>query len=356
MHVNQDLLKRCSLTRNIATWVELLGNDTDAEFLLNGIAWGFRVVDENVEIKGADCKNYSSALFPKYKPQLDKIFRAEIEMGRYSQTDVKPKRIHAIGAVEKKSSGVPRPITDCSMPKLDAINTYITPPKFSFESMDDALAQSSPNCFFAVVDIQSAFRWVPLYPPHRNFLGVRWAFDGEAEKMYVDNFLCFGLSSSPYIFFKISSAIARMMRREGFKVSVYLDDFLLIADTFAACHIALLRLITLLRTLGFVVKWDKVQSPTQRVSYLGLIIDSRAGKIFLPQDKLNSLILLCSSLLDRKKVSKKELQALVGHMSFASRAIFGARTFARIFVDATKRLEQPSHKLRLNNQLQEELR
>lgn len=32
-------------------------------------------------------------------------------------------------------------------------------------------------------------------------------------------------------------------------------------------------------------------------------------------------------------MSKTELQSLLGHMSFAARAIRGARTFSRIFID-----------------------
>ena len=109
------------------------------------------------------------------------------------------------------------------------MNSYIEAEKFCFESIDDALQMSSPNCFFAVVDIKAAYRSVPVFPPHRQLQGFRWQFNGENEEhFYIDNFLCFGLANAPSIFNRISAAIVRMLRKRGHRVVAYLDDFLLI--------------------------------------------------------------------------------------------------------------------------------
>ena len=95
--------------------------------------------------------------------------------------------------------------------------------------------------------------------------------------------------------------------------------------------------------------------PSQRVQFLGLIIDSKLGRVELPDEKLKSLADLLNNFASRKKVTKKELQVLIGHMSFAAKAIYGARTFMIIFIDAMSKLQKSSHKLRITAVLRYEI-
>ena len=113
-----------------------------------------------------------------------------------------------------------------------------------------------------------------------------------------------------------------------------MDDFLVIGANYGECQAAQQRLIHILTLLGFTLNWEKVVGPTQRVKFLGLIVDSVQQHVELPQDKLTQLLLLCSSTATKQKVSKRDLQVLVGHMTFAARAIFAARAFSRVLIDA----------------------
>ena len=180
----------------------------------------------------------------------------------------KPIRIQAIGAVPKKDSLVPRPITDCSRPYDNSLNSYMQTEKFCFSTVEQAILASKPFNYYAIVDIESAYRWVPIYPPHAQLQGFRWQFSDEAqEHYYVDNFLCFGLAIAPSIFNRISSAVVRIIQRAGFKCLSYLDDFLLIADTADTCRQAQFYLIRVLIKLGFAVNWTKLVGATQRVQF-----------------------------------------------------------------------------------------
>ena len=135
----------------------------------------------------------------------------------------KPLRVNAIGSVTKKDTGEPRPITDMSRPLNNSVNDYISCKSYRYNSSDDAIALMRPDCFFATVDIKSAYRWVPVYPPHRTLQGSRWVFNG-SYKFFTDNFLCFGLKNAPSIFHRISCALTRMMARKGCSNIVnYLD-------------------------------------------------------------------------------------------------------------------------------------
>lgn len=138
-------------------------------------------------------------------------FLEELSTGTISRQKEKPLRVHAIGAVPKKNSSIQRPITDCSRPLGDSLNFYMVLENFSFESIDDALSLSAPNCFYAFVVIEKPYRQVPVYPTHRQLQSFSWNF-GKTDEYFVDNCLSFGLACAPAIFHRISSAIARRMR------------------------------------------------------------------------------------------------------------------------------------------------
>ena len=119
-----------------------------------------------------------------------------------------------------------------------------------------------------------------------------------------------------------------MMQDGSFALVIYLDDFLLIADTADRCMDAQLNLTSLLQSLGFEVKWEKVTNPAQRARFLGLIIDSVKQRIELPIDKLQKLSTLAATYAQRKSITKLELQSIVGYMASTAKAIYAARTFS----------------------------
>lgn len=217
--LSSDLLTRCSLTKCFLAWCqELFSIDFDHEYLLRGIAMGFEIVPDVPVVPSADCLNYSSALEPNAEKLLDVLFREELAAGKLSLVTQKPVRVNAIGAVSKKGSLTPRPITDCSRPKGLSLNSFTAFDPFCFQTIDDVIEGSSQDCYYAVVDIKWAYRTVPIHPAHRVLQGLRWAFDGESERFYQDNFLCFGLSGAPGIFHRLSTAVARMMMRKGYEI------------------------------------------------------------------------------------------------------------------------------------------
>ena len=86
----------------------------------------------------------------------------------------------------------------------------------------------------------------------------------------MDN-LCFGVSCAPAIFYRLSNAIVYMMARRGFPAIVnYLDDFLIIGNTYAECQHDVTTLINLLHSLGFNISWKTAVSPSQRITFLGI--------------------------------------------------------------------------------------
>ena len=125
------------------------------------------------------------------------------------------------------------------------------------------------------------------------------------------------------------------MERRGFKdIVVYIDDFLVIAPTYEICNEALHTLITLLRRLGFSISWPKVVGPTQKITFLGVVIDTTSSTLSLGTEKLGKLRERLTFFAKRKRASKLQLQQLAGLLNWACCAVRGGKFFLRRILDS----------------------
>ena len=74
----------------------------------------------------------------------------------------------------------------------------------------------------AKLDLESAYRIVPVHPQDCHLLGMKW--DGE---MYLDSALPFGLRFAQIIFTALADGLLWIMINQGMH---YLDDYLLFGD------------------------------------------------------------------------------------------------------------------------------
>ena len=62
----------------------------------------------------------------------------------------------------------------------------------------------------------------------------------------------------------------------------YLDDFLVIADSFSKCQRGIRLLIHILRELGFNISWNKIEGPSQSLTFLGIVINTCSLSLAMP--------------------------------------------------------------------------
>ena len=79
------------------------------------------------------------------------------------------------------------------------------------------------------------------------------------------------------------------MRGGNYRIINYLDDFIVILDTFESCQQVQSELIHLLISLGFIISWKKCTSQSQVTRFLGIDINSCNMTLSLPSDKLEKL-------------------------------------------------------------------
>ena len=269
--------------------------------------------------------------------------------------DTKPIIISPMAAIPKPDGDV-RLIHDCSRPTGKAVNDYCTTDWHQkFSTVDNAASLMTQGCFFAKVDLRSAYRSVKISSHSQKVTGFKWTF-GNQEVYLKDTCLPFGGKLSPGIFHRITQAVKRMMARKGFNLLiVYLDDFLIMSESKEACAQALNCLIQLLRKLGFAIHWGKVVDPTNKITFLGIELDSIAMALRLPEEKLQCFREELQSFLQMRRATKRQFQSLAGRLSWAAGVVRGGRVFLRRIFDKISTLKHASHRSIISSTVRSDL-
>ena len=171
------------------------------------------------------------------------------------------------------------------------------------------------GCQLAKIDIESAFRNVPVHPHDRHLLGLSWK-----GNMFIDVVLPFGLRSSPKIFNALADALQWITERCSVSyLRHYLDDFITAGRPHSEeCQTNLALLIELCALLGFPMAVDKREGPTTCLIFLGVELDTINFELRLPAEKLARLKAILRKWARLLSCRKRELQSLVGLLHDAS--------------------------------------
>lgn len=299
--------------------------------------------------KSVEENNYLSATNEKIKMVVEKQIIEEINNGHYKVATSKPVIVSALGAIPKKNSDKVRLILDCSRPAGSALNDFAVNNPFKYQTLQEATDMMRPNAFLAKVDLSCAYRSVKTHSSNHIATGLRWRFSGDSHDTYlVDTRLPFGARRSPEIFNKLTQAVREIMATKGLNgLIAYLDDFLIISDTQEQCKLHLNMLLQVLRSLGFWINYHKVEGPSQKLTFLGITIDTVAMTLELPQEKLMDLKQTLSNMIAKKKTTKRKLQSLAGKLNWATQCIYGGRFHLRRIIDCISKLDRPWHRTRV---------
>lgn len=92
------------------------------------------------------------------------------------------------------------------------------------------------------------------------------------------------------------------LRRLGYLNVGYIDDSLLVGETFQGCSSGSSAMITLVEKLGFLVNYEKsVLKPAQKIAFLGNIIDSVKMTVTLTAERKENILYECKKLQKNPK-------------------------------------------------------
>ena len=105
------------------------------------------------------------------------------------------------------------------------------------------------------------------------------------------------------------------VRKIGHPISGYIDDFIMIKMTKIACFEAGISTANMFQTLGFVIHPEKSQlEPTQKIIFLGFVIDSVTMTISLTEKRRNALHSLLLNILRLKSPTIRYVAKVIGHI------------------------------------------
>lgn len=252
-----------------------------------------------------------------------------------------------LGVVFKKGNPKPRVIHHLSWPRTTAnasVNSSITDFHVKLDAFDKALIairELGSGCFMSKIDIEAAYRCIPVRPLDWPLLGFQWK-----NQFYFDTVMQFGITSATAIFEWYSSAAQYIAEHTcAIKHIVhYVDDFMIIIHNLDAARLALKQVIKLFAELGIPISMKKLEGPLTSMLFLGILFDTANMTIRLDADRLTAIQTELSlwSTESRTSASREELQSLIGVLSFAAKVVAPGRTFLRRMIDHLKQLPTSS--------------
>lgn len=202
--------------------------------------------------------------------------------------------------IPKKTGGL-RPVLN-----LRPLNQYLKAPHFKMETLTHICQMLRPKDWLTSINLSDAFLHVAVQPTSRRYLRFRWQ-----GKTYQFRTLPFGLSLSPYIFTKIIRPILQWARKQGIRISAYLDDILVAATS-----------------------REESERHTFMIEHLGFRIDTVKMTLSVPGSKIRDLRREATKMLQASAITLKRLASFIGRAMAMTIAIFPARLKTRRLIQA----------------------
>ena len=189
--------------------------------------------------------------------------------------------------------------------------------------------------FFAKSDLMSAFRILPILPKQRNYLIMKAENPNVTPRTFfyfIEKNLSFGGSISCSHFQHFSEGLRHIFERRTGKAGQiinYLDDFLFFGTSVEECDFMVRNFLSTCQEIGFPVSLDKTEWGTDRIVFLGILLEGNFHRLAIPLDKQIKATHMLQRLSMKTKATVADLESLSGYLNFLNKAIVPGRVFTR---------------------------
>ena len=164
-----------------------------------------------------------------------------------------------------------------------------------------------PHCSMTSIDLKDVYYSVTISEEDSKYLKF---YAGKFFLKFV--MLPNGLSSGPRKFTKLTKPPIACLRIEGVIVAIYIDDIIVIGDTYEECLIGTIKTIKLFLKLGFIIHPEKSSLQlSQEITYLGFVFNSKEMLVTLTSEKREKILVSCKSFSKKDKFAIRELSSLI---------------------------------------------
>ena len=206
------------------------------------------------------------------------------------------------------------------------MNQFVQTTYFRLVTLWGILPFLRPGQYACKIDLKSAYFHMGIHPRDRPYLGVY--VDGEFYRWCV---LPFGLNVAPREWQRLMQPILNAVRERGALVWVYLDDWLIIGNTYRECLEHTRFLVQLLHRLGILVNVPKsCLEPSQEIIMLGFMLNFREGFVAVPPKRLQAIFRDVNRLAHSHTPSVRRCASVLGRI----RSLLFAMPHIRLLSDA----------------------
>ena len=212
----------------------------------------------------------------------------------------------------EKATGSWRPVID-----LSHLNDFVQLTPFKMETVASVLLSVREGDFLASLDLKDAYFQIPIHGSSRKLL--RFMSEGT---VYQFKALCFGLSTAPQVFTRVFAAVSAWAHARGIRLLRYLDDWLVLSSSEKKAKESIRELLSLCRTLGIVINEKKSDLvPSQSAKYLGMTIDTGAGKVFPSLARVEKFLAVAERFCSMQSPPAQLWQVILGHLASLERLV-----------------------------------
>ena len=345
---------------NILRFKEFLADHPDqglVDSIVSGFELGFDIGFRGV-LKDTYTKNNRSAL--NHRQGVTEAINKELARGHTAGPFDHPpfpiNHISPLGAVPKPDGSI-RLIMDLSQPVGASVNDFIDKEEFpcKYTPFDEAtrlVRQVGRGCLLTKVDINHAYRLLPVRPDDWPLLVYQW------EGQYcVDLKLPFGLRSSASIFTDFADLICWIANNKfDLLVIHYSDDYLMfsVPDMRLAVQ-SKATLLNMFHYLNIPVAEQKLLGPATSLPYLGIQIDTMSMTVAVPEDKLSAILDMLPKWCGRRTATKQQLLSLIGKLHHISLVVTPGRLFLRRLITLSTTVKHNHHHINMNSEAREDI-
>ena len=172
--------------------------------------------------------------------------------------------------------------------------------------------------------------------------------------LYFDIRCPFGLRSSAMICQRTTRAVIHVFTTEGYTADVYLDDFYG-AERPSVARAAFERLQTLFDELGLQSSPEKDCHPSTRMICLGILVDTVKMTLEVPEDRVNELNSELQQWIHSNTFTKRQLQALLGKLSFVTACVKPGRVFMSRLLNCLRSLSSKRYRFPVTNDMRSDI-
>ena len=208
---------------------------------------------------------------------------------------------------------------------LKSLNKHVPYEHFKMDTLNKILQLVRPNVFMAKIDIKDAYYSVSIHQDDTDLL--KFSLYGKLYKFLA---LPNGYAEGPRKFTKLLKPPLAVLRSSGICVAAYIDDLITMNNSFNACLNNVFSIVNMIDSIGFTLNVHKSKLiPSQKIEFLGMIIDSTTMTVSLTQDKKLNIKAMAYAILLESRTKIRDIARFIGKLTSSLIAVPLGKLFYR---------------------------